>query len=43
MNFPAIYSLVLGLSGSKLDVAFDARCVDYKMAEGFKEGVWAVI
>jgi len=42
MNYPAIYSVGLGLSGKKLDFALDARYVDYENTEGFEESGWAI-
>ena len=42
MNYPAIYSVGLGLSGKKLDFALDARYVDYEKTEGFQESGWAI-
>jgi len=42
MNYPAIWSLGVGLSGKKLDFAFDFRYVDYENTEGFSETGWAL-
>jgi long-chain fatty acid transport protein len=42
MNYPAIWSLGMGLSGKKLDFAFDFRYVDYKNTEGFAETGWVI-
>ncbi len=40
MNYPAILSFGLGLSGKKIDVAVDYRTVFYENTEGFKEKGW---
>lgn len=42
MNYPAIWSLGMGLSGKKIDFAFDFRYVDYKNTEGFSESGWVI-
>ena len=42
MNYPAIYSIGLGLSGNKLDFALDARYVDYENTEGFEASGWQI-
>ena len=42
MNYPAIYSVGMGLSGKKLDFALDARYVDYENTEGFQESGWQI-
>ena len=42
MNYPAIWSLGMGLSGKKIDFAFDFRYVDYEHTEGFAESGWAI-
>jgi long-chain fatty acid transport protein len=41
MNFPAVYSLGVGYSNSKLDFAFDFRQVEYSKTEGFEEYGWS--
>jgi long-chain fatty acid transport protein len=41
MNFPAVYSLGIGYSYSKVDLAFDFRQVEYSKTEGFKEYGWS--
>jgi long-chain fatty acid transport protein len=41
MNFPAVYSLGVGYSNSKLDLAFDFRQVEYSKTEGFEEYGWS--
>ena len=41
MNFPAIYSLGIGYSNSKLDFACDFRQVEYSKTEGFQEYGWS--
>ncbi len=40
MNYPAILSFGLGLSGKKIDFALDYRTVFYEKTEGFKEIGW---
>lgn len=40
MNYPAIYSVGMGLSGGKFDFALDFRYVDYENTEGFQESGW---
>ncbi len=42
MNYPAIYSVGLGLSGGKFDLALDYRYVDYENTEGFEESGWQI-
>lgn len=42
MNYPAIISVGMGLSGKKLDFALDFRYVDYENTEGFAESGWAI-
>ncbi len=42
MNYPAIYSVGLGLSGGKFDFALDYRYVDYENTEGFEESGWQI-
>ncbi len=42
MNYPAIWSLGMGLSCKKLDFAFDFRYVDYENTEGFAESGWSL-
>lgn len=41
MNFPAVYSLGVGYSNSKFDLAFDLRQVEYSKTEGFEEYGWS--
>jgi long-chain fatty acid transport protein len=41
INFPAIYSLGVGYSNSKLDLAFDFRQVEYSRTEGFEDYGWS--
>ncbi|OAB30427.1 long-chain fatty acid transport protein [Flavobacterium fryxellicola] len=41
MYFPAIYSLGVGYSNSKLDLAFDFRQVEYSRTEGFEDYGWS--
>ncbi len=43
MNYPAIYSVGLGLSGGKFDFALDYRYVDYENTEGFQESGWEMV
>jgi len=40
MNYPAIYSVGMGLSGKRIDFALDFRYVDYEGTEGFAEKGW---
>ena len=40
MNFPAIYSLGIGYSTSKFDLALDARQVEYSKTDGFEKFGW---
>lgn len=40
MNYPAIWSVGMGLSGKKLDFALDFRYVDYDSTEGFAKEGW---
>ncbi len=42
MNYPAILSVGLGLSGKKVDFALDFRYVDYENTDGFKESGWKI-
>ena len=42
MNYPAIYSVGMGLSSKKIDFALDARYVDYENTEGFQESGWQI-
>ena len=42
MNYPAIYSVGMGLSGGKFDFALDFRYVDYKNTEGFDTQGWQI-
>ena len=42
MNYPAIYSVGMGLSGKKIDFALDFRYVDYENTEGFQESGWEI-
>ncbi|MGO4905007.1 OmpP1/FadL family transporter [Flavobacterium sp. W20_MBD1_R3] len=41
MNFPAVYSLGVGYSNSKVDLAFDFRQVEYSKTEGFQDYGWS--
>jgi long-chain fatty acid transport protein len=41
MNFPAVYSLGVGYSNSKVDLAFDFRHVEYSKTEGFEDYGWS--
>ncbi len=43
MNYPAIYSIGMGLSGKKIDFALECRYVDYENAEGFEASVWQMV
>ncbi len=42
MNYPAILSFGMGLSGKKIDFAADVRFVNYKDTEGFAESGWKI-
>ena len=42
MNYPAIYSVGMGLSGGKFDFALDFRYVDYENTEGFDTQGWQI-
>ncbi|MFK5983664.1 MAG: outer membrane protein transport protein [Flavobacteriaceae bacterium] len=42
MNYPAILSVGMGLSGGKFDFALDYRYVDYENTEGFAESGWQI-
>ncbi len=42
MNYPAIYSVGMGLSFDKLDIAVDLRYVDYENTDGFAESGWQI-
>ncbi len=42
MNYPAIFSVGMGLSGEKFDFALDYRTVFYEDTEGFKESGWQI-
>jgi long-chain fatty acid transport protein len=42
MNYPAIYSVGLGLSGKKIDFALDLRYVDYENTDGFSASGWQI-
>ena len=42
MNYPAIYSVGLGLSGKNIDFALDCRYVDYENTEGFEASGWSI-
>jgi len=42
MNYPAIYSIGMGLSGNKIDFALDFRYVDYENTEGFEASGWQI-
>lgn len=41
MSFPAVYSLGVGYSNSKVDLAFDFRHVEYSKTEGFEDYGWS--
>ena len=43
MNYPAIYSVGMGLSGKRIDFALDFRLVDYENTEGFGERGWQMV
>lgn len=43
MNYPAIYSVGMGLTGGKFDFALDFRYVDYENTEGFQEIGWQMM
>ncbi len=40
MNYPAVYSIGLGYSKSKFDLALDYRYVDYENTDGFEKSGW---
>jgi len=40
MNYPAIFSVGMGYSAKKYDIALDYRSVDYENANGFAEKGW---
>jgi long-chain fatty acid transport protein len=40
MDYPAIYSVGLGYSKTKFDLALDYRMVDYENTDGFAESGW---
>lgn len=40
MDYPAIWSLGVGYTTGKFDIAFDFRYVDYENTDGFKESGW---
>lgn len=42
MNYPAIWSIGMGLSGKKIDFALDFRYVDYDSTEGFSKDGWQI-
>ncbi len=42
MNYPAVYSIGLGYSKSKFDLALDYRYVDYENADGFEKTGWEI-
>ncbi len=42
MNYPAIWSVGMGLSGKKIDFALDFRYVDYENTEGFEKSGWQI-
>ncbi len=42
MDYPAIYSVGMGLSGGKFDFALDLRYVDYENTEGFEASGWQI-
>ena len=43
MNYPAIYSVGMGLTGGKFDFALDFRYVDYENTEGFDTQGWQLV
>ena len=42
MNYPAVYSIGLGYSKAKFDLALDYRYVDYENADGFEKSGWEI-
>ncbi|MFK5959257.1 MAG: outer membrane protein transport protein [Lutibacter sp.] len=42
MNYPAVYSIGLGYSKSKFDLALDYRYIDYENADGFEKSGWEI-
>ena len=42
MNYPAILSVGMGLSGEKIDFALDFRYVDYENTDGFETKGWQI-
>ncbi len=42
MNYPAVYSIGIGYSKSKFDLALDYRYVDYENADGFEKSGWEI-
>lgn len=42
MNYPAVYSIGLGYSKPKFDIAFDYRYVDYENTDGFEKSGWEI-
>jgi long-chain fatty acid transport protein len=42
MNYPAIFSVGLGLTHEKIDFALDYRYVDYENTEGFEASGWQI-
>lgn len=42
MNYPAIFSVGMGLSKNKIDFALDYRFVDYENTEAFGESGWKI-
>ncbi|MFT7604266.1 MAG: long-chain fatty acid transport protein [Saprospiraceae bacterium] len=43
MDYPAIYSVGLGYSVDKLDIAIDYRYVDYANTDGFEKNGWTPV
>lgn len=42
MNYPAVYSIGLGYSKAKFDLALDYRYLDYENADGFEKSGWEI-
>jgi long-chain fatty acid transport protein len=42
MNYPAVYSIGLGYSKTKFDLALDYRYIDYENADGFEKSGWEI-
>ncbi|WP_457618223.1 OmpP1/FadL family transporter [Lutibacter sp.] len=42
MNYPAVYSIGLGYSKAKFDLALDYRYIDYENADGFEKSGWEI-